>query len=89
MRLRYPNRLLLLRRLSDRVRQLGIRSERMAPSGLDPVAGFTPSHETSQRNAALSLEYPFALMTPADQTLCIRSSPTCRSSGGDQESPPL
>jgi len=41
-------------------------SDRMAQSGLDPVAGYTPSHETSQRNTALAGEYPLALITPAD-----------------------
>ena len=41
-------------------------SERMAQSGLDPVAGYTPSHETSQRDTTLALMYPLALVTPAD-----------------------
>jgi anaerobic selenocysteine-containing dehydrogenase len=41
-------------------------SERMAQSGLDPVAGYTPSHETSQRDTTLAREYPLALVTPAD-----------------------
>jgi anaerobic selenocysteine-containing dehydrogenase len=41
-------------------------SDRMAQSGLDPVAGYTPSHETSQRETALAREYPLALITPAD-----------------------
>ena len=41
-------------------------SERMARAGLDPVAGYTPSHETSQRDTALAREYPLALVTPAD-----------------------
>ena len=41
-------------------------SDRMAQSGLDPVAGYTPSHETSQRDTALAREYPLALVTPAD-----------------------
>ena len=38
----------------------------MAQTGLDPVAGYTPSHETSQRNTPLAREYPLALVTPAD-----------------------
>ncbi|HLW53500.1 MAG TPA: molybdopterin oxidoreductase family protein [Candidatus Angelobacter sp.] len=41
-------------------------SERMARAGLDPVASYTPSHESSQRETALSREYPLALITPAD-----------------------
>jgi anaerobic selenocysteine-containing dehydrogenase len=41
-------------------------SDRMAESGLDPVAGYTPSHESSQRDTALAREYPLALITPAD-----------------------
>ena len=41
-------------------------SERMAESGLDPVAGYTPAHETSQPDTALAREYPLALVTPAD-----------------------
>lgn len=41
-------------------------SDRMAESGLDPVAGYTPSHETSQHDTALAEEYPLALVTPAN-----------------------
>jgi anaerobic selenocysteine-containing dehydrogenase len=41
-------------------------SERMAEAGLDPVAGYTPPNETSQRATALAREYPLALVTPAD-----------------------
>ncbi len=41
-------------------------SDRMAQSGMDPVAGYTASHETSQRDTALAREYPLALVTPAD-----------------------
>jgi anaerobic selenocysteine-containing dehydrogenase len=41
-------------------------SDRMAQAGLDPVAGYTPSHETSQRDTTLAREYPLALVTPAD-----------------------
>jgi anaerobic selenocysteine-containing dehydrogenase len=42
-------------------------SDRMAQLGLDPVAGYTPSHETSQRDTTLAREYPLALITPANQ----------------------
>jgi anaerobic selenocysteine-containing dehydrogenase len=41
-------------------------SERMAQAGLDPVAGYTPAHETSQQDTALAREYPLALVTPAN-----------------------
>jgi len=41
-------------------------SERMAETGLDPVAGYTPAYETSQHDTPLAREYPLALVTPAD-----------------------
>jgi anaerobic selenocysteine-containing dehydrogenase len=41
-------------------------SDRMAQAGLDPVAGYTPSYETAQRDTALAREYPLLLVTPAD-----------------------
>jgi len=41
-------------------------SERMAQAGLDPVAGYTPAYETSQRDTTLAREYPLALVTPAN-----------------------
>jgi anaerobic selenocysteine-containing dehydrogenase len=41
-------------------------SERMAGAGLDPVAGYTPGLETSQRDTALARAYPLALVTPAN-----------------------
>lgn len=41
-------------------------SDRMAQAGLDPVAGYTPAHESSQRETALAQEYPLALITPAN-----------------------
>jgi anaerobic selenocysteine-containing dehydrogenase len=41
-------------------------SERMAQSGMDPVAGYTPSHETSQRDTDLARKYPLTLITPAN-----------------------
>lgn len=41
-------------------------SDRMAQLGLDPVPGYTPSHESSQRDTTLTREYPLALLTPAD-----------------------
>jgi anaerobic selenocysteine-containing dehydrogenase len=41
-------------------------SERMTQVGLDPVAGYTPSHESAQRDTTLACEYPLALISPAD-----------------------
>ncbi len=41
-------------------------SDRMAQAGFDPVAGYTPAHEASQRDTTLAREYPLALVTPAD-----------------------
>jgi anaerobic selenocysteine-containing dehydrogenase len=40
-------------------------SDRMARAGLDPVAGYTPSYETSQRDTPLARAYPLALVAPA------------------------
>jgi anaerobic selenocysteine-containing dehydrogenase len=41
-------------------------SGRMAESRLDPIAGYTPSQETSQRDSALAQEFPFSLLAPAN-----------------------
>jgi anaerobic selenocysteine-containing dehydrogenase len=41
-------------------------SARMADAGLDPVAGYTPAYETSQRDTELARDYPLSLVTPAD-----------------------
>jgi anaerobic selenocysteine-containing dehydrogenase len=41
-------------------------SDRMAQAGLDPVAGYTPSYEAAQRDTPFALEYPLALVTPAN-----------------------
>ena len=38
----------------------------MAQAGLDPVAGYTPAGETSQRDTTLARECPLALVTPAN-----------------------
>jgi anaerobic selenocysteine-containing dehydrogenase len=38
----------------------------MAQAGLDPLAGYTPSHETSQQDVELVRDYPLALVSPAD-----------------------
>jgi anaerobic selenocysteine-containing dehydrogenase len=41
-------------------------SERMAQAGLDPVAGYTRAHESSQHQTTLAREYPLTLITPAN-----------------------
>ncbi|HET6899075.1 MAG TPA: molybdopterin oxidoreductase family protein, partial [Vicinamibacteria bacterium] len=41
-------------------------SDRMAEAGLDPVAGYTPAHETAQRDTALARDYPLLLIAPAN-----------------------
>lgn len=41
-------------------------SERMAAAGLDPLAGYTPSYETAQRNTPLAGQYPLALIAAAN-----------------------
>jgi hypothetical protein len=38
----------------------------MAQAGLDPVAGYTPTHEMSHRDTFLARKYPLALITPAN-----------------------
>jgi anaerobic selenocysteine-containing dehydrogenase len=40
-------------------------SEQMAADGLDPVAGYTPPHETTQHGTKLSEKYPLALIAHA------------------------
>jgi anaerobic selenocysteine-containing dehydrogenase len=44
-------------------------SDRMAQCRLDPVPGYTSSHEMSQRGAALAREFQLALIMPADHYL--------------------
>ena len=41
-------------------------SEQMARAGLDPVAAYSPAHETSEHDTSLAREYPLALITPAN-----------------------
>ncbi|HEY0545517.1 MAG TPA: molybdopterin-dependent oxidoreductase [Pyrinomonadaceae bacterium] len=41
-------------------------SERMAETGLDPVAGYTPPYETVQRDTPLARQYPLSLIAAAD-----------------------
>ncbi len=41
-------------------------SDRMAQAGLDPVAGYTAAYETAERDTPAALQYPLALVTPAN-----------------------
>jgi anaerobic selenocysteine-containing dehydrogenase len=67
MRLNYPNPFVpFATSFPTPSGKLEFVTERMAQAGLDPVAGYTPSHETSQRETTLAREYPLALVTPAD-----------------------
>jgi anaerobic selenocysteine-containing dehydrogenase len=67
MRLHYPDPFLSFAAgFPTQSGKLEFVSDRMAQSGLDPVAGYTPAHETSQHGTALAQEYPLALVTPAD-----------------------
>jgi anaerobic selenocysteine-containing dehydrogenase len=67
MRLRYPDPFVpFATRFPTPSGKLELVSERMAEAGLDPVAGYTPAHETSQRDTALARDYPLALVTPAN-----------------------
>ena len=67
MRLRYPDPFVpFASGFPTASGRLEFVSDRMAQAGLDPVAGYTPSHETSQRDTALAEDYPFALVAPAN-----------------------
>jgi anaerobic selenocysteine-containing dehydrogenase len=67
MRLNYPDPFVpFVNTFPTASGKLEFVSDRMAQSGLDPVAGYTPSHETSQRDTTLTREYPLALITPAN-----------------------
>jgi anaerobic selenocysteine-containing dehydrogenase len=67
MRLNYPDPFVPFANcFPTRSGRLEFISDRMAEVGLDPVAGYTPSQETSQRDTALAREFPLALITPAD-----------------------
>ena len=67
MRLKYPNPFApFANGFPTASGKLEFVSERMAQAGLDPVAGYTPSHESSQCDTALAREYPLALVAPAN-----------------------
>jgi anaerobic selenocysteine-containing dehydrogenase len=67
MRLNYPEPFVpFAARFPTPSGRLEFVSARMAEAGLAAVAGYTPAHETSQRDTPLAREYPLALVTPAD-----------------------
>jgi anaerobic selenocysteine-containing dehydrogenase len=67
MRLNYPNPFVpFATSFPTPSGKLEFVADRMAQSGLDPVAGYTPAHETSQRDTPHALEYPLGLITPAN-----------------------
>jgi anaerobic selenocysteine-containing dehydrogenase len=67
MRLNYPDPFVpFANNFPTESGRLEFVSDHMAQSGLDPVAGYTPSHESSQHDTALAREYPLALITPAN-----------------------
>ena len=70
MRLRYPDPFVpFAAGFPTASGKLEFVSERMAACGLDPVAGYTPAHETAQEDTDLARAYPLALVTPADHYL--------------------
>jgi anaerobic selenocysteine-containing dehydrogenase len=67
MRLRYPDPFVpFATSFPSPSGKLEFVSERMAEVGLDPVAGYTPALETSQRDTSLARAYPLALVSPAN-----------------------
>src|SRR6516165_4592782 len=63
MRLNYPSPFVPFERFFPTASsKLEFVSERMAQAGLDPVAGYTPTHEMSQRDTLLAREYPLVLI---------------------------
>jgi anaerobic selenocysteine-containing dehydrogenase len=52
-------------------------SERMGQAGLDPVAGYTASHESSQHGTPLARDYPLTLITPANHYFLNSVFPMC------------
>jgi anaerobic selenocysteine-containing dehydrogenase len=67
MRLRYPDPFVpFAARFPSPSGRLEFVCERMAEAGLDPVAGYTPAFETSQRDTELARAYPLSLVTPAN-----------------------
>ena len=67
IRLRYPEPFVpFAHGFPGASRKLEFVSERMAQAGLDPVAGYTPAFESSQRDTPLARDYPLALVSPAD-----------------------
>jgi anaerobic selenocysteine-containing dehydrogenase len=67
MRLNYPRPFVpFTKTFPTETGKLEFVSERMAQSGLDPIAGYSSPHETAQRDTAMAHDYPLALITPAN-----------------------
>ena len=67
IRLNYPNPFLpFAQAFPTPSGTLEFVSDRMKLSGVDPVAGYTSSHESAHRDTALAHEHPLALITPAN-----------------------
>jgi anaerobic selenocysteine-containing dehydrogenase len=67
IRLNYPDPFVpFAERFPTASGRLEFVSQRMADAGLDPVAGYTPSYESTQNDTTLAHQYPLALVTPAD-----------------------
>jgi anaerobic selenocysteine-containing dehydrogenase len=67
IRLNYPNPFPpFAQAFSTPSAKLEFVSDRMAQSGVDPVAGYTSSHESAQSDTTLAHEHPLALITPAN-----------------------
>lgn len=66
MRLNYPDPFVAFEHTFPTASgKLEFVSDRMVQAGLDPVAGYTPAHEASQRDTVLTRKYPLALISPA------------------------
>jgi len=66
MRLNYPDPFVRFARcFPSPSGKLEFVSDRMEKAGLDPVGGYTPAHESSQRETPFARKYPLALITPA------------------------
>jgi anaerobic selenocysteine-containing dehydrogenase len=67
IRLKYPDPFVpFASRFPTPSGRLEFASERMAQAGLDTVAGYTPSRETTKHDTALARDYPLALISPAN-----------------------
>src|SRR5262249_3183201 len=67
MRLNYPNPFVpFANGFPSPAGQIEVVFDPMAQAGLHPVAGYTASYDSSQRDIGLAREYPLSLVTPAN-----------------------